>query len=135
MQAPVDYEAFAMVTHSALSAALHEPGTARQSFPDRVEQITEAHYSEPGFGLHELASELGMSERQVQRKFRALSSRTPSAYLRGFRLKKCLPLLRSGTPVNRVARAVGFSSHAYFSSCFHAEYSLTPLQYQRSQRL
>jgi AraC-like DNA-binding protein len=76
---------------------------------------------------------MAMSERNLQRKLKALTGRTPGKYLRTYRLKKALALLREGIPVNLVADRVGFSSPAYFSSCFREEFNQSPSEFSGRQ--
>jgi AraC-like DNA-binding protein len=76
---------------------------------------------------------MAMSERNLQRKLKALTGRTPGQYLRTYRLKKALVLLRDGIPVNLVAERVGFSSPAYFSSCFREEFDQSPSKFSAHQ--
>jgi AraC-like DNA-binding protein len=98
-----------------------------------LEQLAQGHYPEHNFGLQALARRMGASARHVQRRTRPLTGQTPTGYLRDYRLRKSLPLLKSALPIRQVALAVGFSSHAYFSSCFKAHFGLTPSQYRRLQ--
>jgi AraC-like DNA-binding protein len=73
-----------------------------------------------------------MSERQLQRKLKALVDRSPSDYLRIFRLNKAKVKLREGGRVSNIALDVGFGSQAYFSKCFKAQFCMTAKQYQAS---
>jgi AraC-like DNA-binding protein len=86
------------------------------------------HYSDPDFSMTELAGLVSMSERQLQRKLKALTNVTPREYLRTYRLEQAMELLRTGEPAGAVAFSVGFSSHSYFSTCFKAQYGMTPGQ-------
>jgi len=76
-----------------------------------------------------LSTELAMSERALQRKLRAITGQTPTLYIRTFRLRKALILMRGGTPIDRVAELVGFSSPAYFSSCCRQEFGESPTKF------
>ncbi len=96
----------------------------------RFEQVVEQHYHDRSFDLGQMAAGMDMSERQLQRKLRSLTGRTPSEYVRTFRLSKSLEYLLVGCSVRDTAKAVGFTSQAYFASCFKAEYGRTPTQYR-----
>jgi AraC-like DNA-binding protein len=65
----------------------------------------------------------------LQRKLRALTGKTPTQYVRKYRLIKSLAYLRDGIPVNQIAGLVGFSSPAYFTSQFKEEFGDTPTNY------
>ena len=80
-------------------------------------------------GVIDLAKSVNMSERQFYRKLKSVIDMTPSEYLRRFRLEKSKDVLRSGKTANFTAFEVGFSSQAYFSKCFKAQYNLTPKQF------
>lgn len=104
-----------------------------QGFLDLVDHAVSLNYTDRDFDLTALSHQLALSKRQVQRRLKALLGRTPSEYVRTFRLHESLQLLQRGMPVSKVARAVGFSSQAYFASCFKAEFDQTPSDFQRRQ--
>jgi CheY-like chemotaxis protein len=106
-----------------------ELGPRDRRFLERVEKALAAHHADPEFAMAEFASLVAMSERQLQRKLKALTNQAPREYLRSYRLKQSLELLRAGEPAGSVAFSVGFSSQSYFTSCFRAEYGITPGQY------
>ncbi len=83
--------------------------------------------------MSEFASLVAMSERQLQRKLKALTSSSPGEYIRNHRLEKALELLKAGEPAGSVAFTVGFSSQSYFTSCFKAQYGMTPGQLGRDK--
>jgi CheY-like chemotaxis protein/two-component sensor histidine kinase len=100
-------------------------------FLEKLNNLFDENYSDPEFGLAQMSSKMAMSERQLQRKLKALTDHGPADYLRAFRLKHALALLKQGEQVGLVAYSVGFSSQAYFSSCFKAQFGATPTQIQQ----
>ena len=102
-----------------------------QGFLELVDQTVSHNYTDSDFDLTALSSQLALSKRQVQRRLKTLVGHTPSEYIRSYRLRKSLEFLREGLPVGQVAKAVGFSSQAYFASCFKAEFDQTPSDYQK----
>jgi len=96
----------------------------------RFEQVVELNYQDCDLKLAQMAHKMGISERQLQRKLRSQTGHTPSEYVRSYRLSKSLEFLLAGNSVRETARAVGFSSQAYFASCFKAEYGRTPTEYR-----
>ena len=96
----------------------------------RFDQIVEQNYQDCDFDLTRMAVRMGISERQLQRKLRTLTGHSPSEYVRSYRLSKSLEFLLAGNSIRDTARAVGFSSQAYFASCFKAEYGRTPTEYR-----
>jgi len=109
----------------AASAAL----SARdRRFIERAEHALEKHHSDADLSLAQLASLLAMSERQLQRKLKAVTNVTPREYVRNFRLAKALHMLETGERASDVAFAVGFTSQSYFTSCFKARFGVTPTE-------
>jgi len=108
-------------------------GKRDRAFLAKLDTVLENHLSDSKFRIEILTSQMAMSERNLQRKLKALTGRTPGQYLRTYRLKKALVLLRDGIPVNLVAERVGFSSPAYFSSCFREEFDQSPSKFSGCQ--
>ena len=102
-----------------------------QGFLNLVDQAVSLNYADREFDLTALSHQLALSKRQIQRRLKALLGRTPSEYIRTYRLHESLQLLQRGMSVSEAARAVGFSSQAYFASCFKAEFDQTPSDFQR----
>lgn len=100
-------------------------------FMERLEKVVNERHSDPDFDLLQMASVMHMSTRQLQRKLKAITGHNPAEFLRAFRLRKARELLRKGSQVGLTAEAVGFSSHAYFASCFKAQFAQTPSAYQQ----
>jgi AraC-like DNA-binding protein len=96
---------------------------------DRLNKTIEAHLADSLFEITAMASEMAMSERALQRKLKALTGQTPVQYLRKYRLRKSVALLRDGMPVNLAAESVGFSSPAYFTSRFREEFGESPTRF------
>jgi AraC-like DNA-binding protein len=95
-------------------------------FVGNLIRVVKLNYANPNFVVGSMAAEMKISDRQLQRKVRALTGQSPVQYLRHFRLEKSLSQLRNGVPVGEAAKAVGFSSHAYFTCCFKVEFGITP---------
>ncbi len=119
------------------------PQTQRQSRPGSVgtrkdqyflgelDEVLNSNYANRSFDLSRMAAEMSISERQLQRKLKALTDHTPSDHLRSYRLQHSLEQLREGNSVSEVAKAVGFSSQSYFTTCFKAQFGTTPKQFQQ----
>ena len=101
-----------------------------QAFMDRLDAVIASHYSNPDFKLDDMASAMAKSERQLHRKFKALTDKTPMEYLRWYRLEAAAKLLRQGERAGDVAARVGFSSASYFSNCFKTYFGLAPKDYR-----
>ena len=105
-----------------------------QEFVDKLIGVVKRNYTNANFDIVSMAAEMSISDRQLQRKVKALTGQSPVEFLRQFRLEESLRHLREGVPVGEAAKAVGFSSHAYFTSCFRARYGFTPIRLQAATR-
>ncbi|NMH60883.1 ATP-binding protein [Alteromonas ponticola] len=103
-----------------------------QAFYVKFIAIVEKYYQEETFNRAQAASELAVSERQLNRKLAALLEYNFTEYLKNYRLNKSKALLRSGEQVTQIALEVGFNSTSYFSSRFKEKYGMSPSQYQDS---
>ena len=103
---------------------------ADERFLNELNGVLDRNYHDRTFGLTQMATEMEVSQRHLQRKLKALTGHSPAEYLRICRLQRSLPLLREGIPIGTVAKAVGFSSHAYFTTCFKAQFGITPIKFQ-----
>jgi len=97
-----------------------------RAFLEKLASVCDERHSDPQLNVEALASALALSDRQLQRKVKALIGLTPVEYLREYRLKRAHDALLNGRRASDTAIAVGFGSHAYFSSCFKAFFGYTP---------
>ena len=75
----------------------------------------------------QLAMDVGMSTRQLERLFRRYLNRSPKRYYMELRLGKARNLLmQTDMSVINVALACGFASPSHFSKCYRAHYDTTP---------
>ena len=102
-----------------------------QDFLKRFSQVIEDNYASSEFNLPMAAAAMYASERLLQKKLKALMDHTFTEYLRTYRLTKAAQLLKTGKKVSDTADECGFSSQAYFSRCFKAEFGQTATQYQQ----
>lgn len=92
----------------------------------RVIQMMEQNIEEP-ISPSVLASDVGMSTRQLERLFRRYLDRSPKRYYMELRLQKARNLLmQTDMSVINVALACGFASPSHFSKCYRAQYETTP---------
>lgn len=97
------------------------------SFLDRVLQTIDTHLSDEFFNVDILCKELGVSERQLQRKLKAITQKTPNQLISSARLKRAKELiLKNDLTVSEVAFQTGFSNPSYFSKCFKKEFDISP---------
>lgn len=110
--------------------------TQRLSIPTRIGvrhpklsqviQMMENNIEDP-ISPADLAEEVGMSTRQLERLFRRYLNRSPKRYYMELRLQKARNLLmQTDMSVINVALACGFASPSHFSKCYRAHYDTTP---------
>ncbi|MGB7320712.1 MAG: GlxA family transcriptional regulator [Albidovulum sp.] len=110
--------------------------TQRLSIPTRIGvrhpklsqviQMMEANIEEP-ISPADLATNVSMSTRQLERLFRRYLNRSPKRYYMELRLQKARNLLmQTDMSVINVALACGFASPSHFSKCYRAHYKTTP---------
>jgi signal transduction histidine kinase/ligand-binding sensor domain-containing protein/DNA-binding response OmpR family regulator len=100
-----------------------------QKFYDRFRSLIEEHYMEENLSRSIAAEKLAISERQLNRKLAALVDYNFSEFLRKYRLEKAKTALLEGHQITEVSYTVGFSSPSYFSTCFKAEFGVSPANF------
>jgi signal transduction histidine kinase/DNA-binding response OmpR family regulator/ligand-binding sensor domain-containing protein len=107
-----------------------EATPADEAFLDRVTDAIDANLSRPGFTVEDLAAEVGLSPRQLQRKLKRLTDTSPAAFVRRYRLDVAAQLLEkeAGT-VSEVAYEVGFGTLETFSARFEERFGCPPSAY------
>ncbi|MEP5416058.1 MAG: helix-turn-helix domain-containing protein, partial [Lentilitoribacter sp.] len=117
--------------------------TQRLSIPSRIGvrhpklsqviQMMEQNLEEP-ISPSVLASDVGMSTRQLERLFRRYLNRSPKRYYMELRLQKARNLLmQTDMSVINVALACGFTSPSHFSKCYRSHYNTTPYRERGTQ--
>ncbi len=117
--------------------------TQRLSIPTRIGvrhpklsqviQKMEANIEDP-ISPAQLATDVGMSTRQLERLFRRYLNRSPKRYYMELRLSKARNLLmQTDMSVINVALACGFASPSHFSKCYRAHYQTTPYRERGTQ--
>jgi len=77
--------------------------------------------------VKELACELRVSRTSLNRKLQKILNITVNQFIREVRLQEALKMLRNEElTAAEVAYKVGFSSPAYFNTCFHEHFGFSP---------
>ncbi len=99
-------------------------------FLQKLQEQIQSHLNDAQFGVPQLAEAIHLSQMQLYRKLKALTGKTPSQFIRSYRLRQALELLQAGgLNVSEIAYDVGFSDPSYFSRMFHKEFGKNPSQY------
>ncbi len=105
------------------------------AFTRKLDEIIHANLENEHFGVKELAREIGMSRFNLNRKLHSIHRKTINQYTREVRLQRAMEILQhEPVTASEVAFKVGFSSPAYFSTCF-SEYFGYPPGEARKRRL
>ncbi len=104
-------------------------------FIKKLKDIIEENYRDTFFTLQNIASLMFVSERQLQRKTKALLNMSPLDFLREHRFKNATSLLKKGYQVSITSDNCGFSSVSYFSQIFKKRYGVSPKEYQTMNKL
>ncbi|TMP45339.1 MULTISPECIES: two-component regulator propeller domain-containing protein [unclassified Pseudoalteromonas] len=100
-----------------------------QKFIERLNQLVEKNYADSEFCVEKLVDSIAMSERQLQRKLKALFNQTPAEYIRNYRLLKAKELLIEGKSISLTSDLVGFNSSSYFSRSFKTAFGQSPKEF------
>jgi AraC-like DNA-binding protein/tetratricopeptide (TPR) repeat protein len=103
-----------------------------QAFIRKLTAIVLANLENASFGVKELAHESGISLYSLNRKLNLISKKTINQFIREVRLQKALEMLKTGSlTANEISFRVGFSSPAYFNTCFHEFFDYPPGQVRK----
>ena len=105
-------------------------------FLRKLNDYLEEHLSNEALSVEMLADTMGMSTSSLYRKVKGLSGLSPNDFIRIARLKKAILLMQNGeNRISEIAFQVGFSSPAYFSTCFQKQYGKTPSEYMKHLKI
>ena len=89
-------------------------------------EILRSHLESPPCQIA-LAQQVGVSDRTLQKGFKAVFGMTPFAYLTQHRMQQAEQLLRqSGQTVAEVANIIGYTNPAQFAAAFKRQFGKTP---------
>ncbi len=101
--------------------------SSREMLVDKLTKEIESNLNEDQFGVDSLAQAVGMSRSSLHRKLHKLLGISTSQFIREYRLKRALEILKEeDVTASEAAYRVGFSSATYFNTCFHKFYGYTP---------
>ncbi len=111
----------------AVGESLETETSADDVFLQKLREQIQLCLSDEEFGVLELSKAAGMSQMQIYRKLKALTGKTPSQFIRSYRLEKGLELIQEGElNISEVAYKTGFTDPSYFSRVFKQEFGKNP---------
>jgi len=98
----------------------------------KVMETVENNIENENFGVEELARQVSLSQRHLDRKLLGLTNLSPNDFIRYIRLQRAHELLEKGVgSVTEIAYQVGFGSSAYFSTCFRKRFGYSPSEIRK----
>ncbi len=112
------------------NVAALEVGHSDQQFMSRVMELLEKNFSDPEFGVKEMADKLNISYTLIYKKIISLTGIPPVRFILLYRLQIAKKILENSKNnnviVSEIAYPVGFNDPKYFSRCFMKQYKVTP---------
>ncbi len=106
-----------------------------QEFLTNLMDFTEQHWQDANTVVSDFAAHLGYSKSKLYRSITAVLGKSPNVFLKEYRLTKALALLdKQQANISQIAYQTGFSSPAYFATCFNQVYGMLPSVYVKQLR-
>jgi DNA-binding response OmpR family regulator/signal transduction histidine kinase len=103
-------------------------------FYKKLQDTVETHLSDPDFNVEALSRVLQMSQATLYRKIHGLTGKTPTSFIRSYRIKRAAQLLEAQAGnVSEIADKVGFLDKSYFARCFKEQFHCSPSDIQSSE--
>ncbi len=102
------------------------------SFLEDVIKIIEQNISCESFGVQEISQQMGLGSRQLQRKLKEISNKSPNQLITSVRLHKAKEMMIDDPNfhISEIAHLCGFSSSSYFAKKFKNEFDVTPTYFR-----
>ena len=89
----------------------------------------EKRMGDENFGVEEIAHEVALSRRHLDRKLMGLTNLSAAEFVRYMRLQRARELLeKNAATVAEIAFQVGFGSPSYFTTCFRERFGCLALR-------
>ena len=104
---------------------------AEEQLLTKLVDFVEESWQNPDLQVDDFHEKLGYSKSGLYRVLKSLTGKSPSSFLKNYRLEKAETALKSsGQTVSEIAFACGFNSPSYFSKCFVKKYDVLPSAFQ-----
>ncbi|MEZ4875582.1 MAG: response regulator [Flavobacteriaceae bacterium] len=98
-----------------------------ERFMKQVFKTIEENMANEFYTVEDLASEVGFSRSQLNRKLKSLLGKSPNHLIRDFRLARAKELLEQKTgTISEIAYQVGYSNLSYFSKSYKEAFGILP---------
>ena len=103
-------------------------------FMDTVVDTIQEHIESENLRMELIAERLGLTARNFYRKFKKISGRTPSEFIKEYRFEYAARLLTTThLTIQEIMYRVGISNKSYFYREFQKKYGLKPKEYRTKQ--
>lgn len=127
------FDAILRYIHAHLSDQSYESETSDELFVSTVFEFVQNSYFDVNLSSQLIADYLGLNNRYLMKKFKALTGGTLNEYIVDLRMKKAAALLRStSAPVSSIAEQVGIDNLSYFYRLFKKIYGCTPKEFRET---
>lgn len=104
-----------------------------KEFLDKTIGVIKKRISQENFDIETVADEVGLSSRNFYRKFKKISGKPPSEFIKNYRFEYAASLLKgTGMTVLEVMYKVGIKNKSYFYREFSSRYGMTPKDFRRT---
>lgn len=102
------------------------------AFLQKLQDLVVSRIDDTTLSVKDLERAVNLGNMQLNRKLKALTNRTPSAFIRMVRLQKAQELLlHTDLHVAQVAYEVGFSDPGYFTRIFSKAFGVSPSEFRK----
>lgn len=101
-----------------------------RSFLEKIRVVAEENYTDYQFDSRQFSKKVFINRSQFYKKIKSITNRTPSEFLREFRMNKAAEfMIRDKVPVSEVHLKVGILSRSHFTKSFKDTYGILPSQF------
>jgi len=98
-----------------------------KKFIEQLHRVLEKYISDEGINVEHLSKKMDISRVTLNKKIQALTGESATEFIRSFRLKRAMQLLKENFGnVLEVSQEVGFSNPSYFARCFKEMFHILP---------
>lgn len=102
-----------------------------KAFMDAVVDAVQEQLESENLRMEQIAGRLGLTPRNFYRKFKKISGRTPSEFIKEFRFESAARLLlTTDLTIQEIMYRVGISNKSYFYREFQKKYGVKPKEYR-----
>ncbi|MBK3516088.1 hybrid sensor histidine kinase/response regulator transcription factor [Carboxylicivirga marina] len=105
-----------------------------KEFIEKAKEAVENNIDNAQYDVAALGKDLQLGRTVLYSKMKAITGKTPNAFIMSFRLEKSKQLLMEnpGEAISKIAYDCGFTSQQYFSKMFKDQFGVTPKKYINS---